>query len=136
MPRALTSAPVGVIVAEGDRPGAVVIVLAPPVLSYADAVALIDRVEGVVVVCDPREVHRGDLERIREIIEAAGGSVLGALLHPGRSRHERRALKKAAKRRTAGGRPGRDAGGNGPEHTGDPAETLGLRPFDSTAGHR
>ncbi|MET9659646.1 lipopolysaccharide biosynthesis protein [Streptomyces sp. NPDC006510] len=136
VPRALTSAPVGVIVAEGDRPGAVVIVLAPPVLSYADAVALIDRVEGVVVVCDPREVHRSDLERIREIIEAAGGSVLGALLHPGLSRHERRARKKAAKRRTGGGRPGRDGGGYGPEHTGDPTETLGLRPYDSTAGHR
>ena len=73
MPRALTSAPVSRIVAEADRPGAVVIVLAPPVLSYADAVALVDRVEGVVVVCDPREVHRSDLERIREIIGAAGG---------------------------------------------------------------
>ncbi|MFF3956127.1 lipopolysaccharide biosynthesis protein [Streptomyces sp. NPDC001890] len=136
VPRALTSAPVGRIVAEGDRPGAVVIVLAPPVLSYADAVALIDRVEGVVVVCDPREVHRSDLERIREIIGAAGGCVLGALLHPGLSRPERRARRKAAKRRPGGGRPARDEAGHGPEHTGDPAETLGLRPFDSTAGHR
>ncbi|MFC5915133.1 lipopolysaccharide biosynthesis protein [Streptomyces pulveraceus] len=137
VPRALTSAPVGRIAAEGDRPDAVVIVLAPPVLSYADAVALIDRVEGVVVVCDPREVHRSDLERIREIIGAAGGSVLGALLHPGRSRHERRALRKAAKRRLKGGRPGRGSGPDSrPEHTGDPTETLGLRPFDSTAGHR
>ncbi|MFD4944690.1 lipopolysaccharide biosynthesis protein [Streptomyces sp. NPDC058239] len=144
VPRALTSAPVGRIVAEGDRPGAVVIVLAPPVLSYADAVALIDRVEGVVVVCDPREVHRSDLERIREIIGAAGGSVLGALLHSGRSRYERRARKKAGRRRTGGGRPGSatgrgDGGGRGRggrEHTGDPAETLGLRTFDSTAGHR
>ncbi|MEU2671777.1 lipopolysaccharide biosynthesis protein [Streptomyces sp. NPDC007164] len=136
VPRALTSAPVGRIVAEGDRPDAVVIVLAPPVLSYADAVALIDRVEGVVVVCDPREAHRSDLERIREIIGAAGGSVLGALLHPGLSRHERRARRKAAKRRPGGGRPHRDEAGNGPEQTGDPAETLGLRAFDSTAGHR
>lgn len=136
VPRALTSAPVGRIVAEGDRPGAVVIVLAPPVLSYADAVALIDRVEGVVVVCDPREVHRSDLERIREIIGAAGGCVLGALLHPGLSRHERRTRRKAARRRPGGGRPAGDDAGNGPEHTGDPAETLGLRAFDSTAGHR
>ncbi|MFB6871830.1 lipopolysaccharide biosynthesis protein [Streptomyces sp. NPDC056323] len=135
VPRALTSAPVGRIVAEGDRPDAVVIVLAPPVLSYADAVALIDRVESVVVVCDPREVHRSDLERIREVIGAAGGSVLGALLHPGLSRHERRARRKAAKRRP-GSRPARDEAGSGPERTGDPAETLGLRPFDSTAGHR
>ncbi|MEL5959246.1 lipopolysaccharide biosynthesis protein [Streptomyces sp. CLV115] len=136
VPRALTSAPVGRIVAEGDRPDAVVIVLAPPVLSYADAVALIDRVEGVVVVCDPREVHRSDLERIREIIGAAGGSVLGALLHPGLSRHERRVRRKAAKRRPGGGRPDRGEARNGPEPTGDPAETLGLRAFDPTAGHR
>lgn len=83
VPRALTSTPVGRIVAEADRPGSVVIVLAPPVLSYADAVALVDRVEGVMIVCDPRAVHRSDLERIREIIGASGGSVLGALLHPG-----------------------------------------------------
>ncbi|MFE7045522.1 lipopolysaccharide biosynthesis protein, partial [Streptomyces atratus] len=71
----------------------------------------------------------------------AGGSVLGALLHPGRSRYERRARKKAGRRRTGGGRSGsatgRDDGGRGGrEHTGDPAETLGLRTFDPTAGHR
>ncbi|MGQ4356608.1 lipopolysaccharide biosynthesis protein, partial [Streptomyces drozdowiczii] len=89
VPRALTSAPVSRILAEGGRPGAVVIVLAPPVLSYADAVALVDRVEGVVIVCQPREVHRSDLERIREVIGAAGGSVLGTLLHPGYGRLER-----------------------------------------------
>ncbi|MFE6664622.1 lipopolysaccharide biosynthesis protein [Streptomyces sp. NPDC057697] len=136
VPRALTSAAVGRIAAEGDRPDAVVIVLAPPVLSYADAVALIDRVEGVVVVCDPREVHRSDLERIREIIGAAGGSVLGALLHPGRGRHERRALKRSARRHQKGGRPRESGPDSRPEHTGDPTETLGLRPFDSTAGHR
>lgn len=144
VPRALTSEPVGRIVAEGDRPGAVVIVLAPPILSYADAVALIDRVEGVVVVCDPREVHRSDLERIGEIIGAAGGSVLGTLLHPGPSRFERRARKKSARRRSDEERPGPPPGrggrttGDGPERHADPTETLGLRTIDldSSAGHR
>lgn len=158
VPRALTSAPVGRILAEGGRPGAVVIVLAPPVLSYADAVALIDRVEGVVVVCDPREVHRSDLERIREIIGAAGGSVLGTLLHPGYGRLERRARRKAAGRRghgrTAPPHDGQDADeaegldrADVAGHTGDPTETLGLRTLESgngrggtdhssTAGHR
>lgn len=160
VPRALTSAPVGRMLTEGGRPGAVVIVLAPPVLSYADAVALIDRVEGVVVVCDPREVHRSDLERIREIIGAAGGSVLGTLLHPGYGRLERRARRKAAGRRGRG-RPAPPHGHDGHHgaeadaldradeagRTGDPAETLGLRTLDSgngrggsdhssTAGHR
>ncbi|MFH9470729.1 lipopolysaccharide biosynthesis protein [Streptomyces clavifer] len=155
VPRALTSAPVGRIVAEGDRPGTVVIVLAPPVLSYADAVALVDRVEGVVIVCDPREVHRSDLERIREIIGASGGSVLGALLQPGRSRlafkEGRRAPRKSGGRRRGGPGPGAPAatddsgsddaspadGTDGPETTGDPTETLGLRyPFGTPAGRR
>ncbi|MEV5679037.1 MULTISPECIES: lipopolysaccharide biosynthesis protein [unclassified Streptomyces] len=135
VPRALTSAPVGRIVAEADRPGAVVIVLAPPVLSYADAVALVDRVEGVMVVCDPREVHRSDLERIREIIGASGGSVLGALLHhPARgqlARTRRAKRQKSARRRTGGG-PGAPVAG--PASTGDPTETLGLRAYDLPAG--
>ncbi|MER5629091.1 lipopolysaccharide biosynthesis protein [Streptomyces nitrosporeus] len=157
VPRALTSAAVGRILAEGDRPGAVVIVLAPPVLSYADAVALVDRVEGVMVVCDPREVHRNDLERIREIISASGGSVLGALLHPSRGRLARRRAsreqggsrrdgrRKQGRRRGSPGTrsPGSpeeadSSGGGGrpgPETTGDPSETLGLRrPFGTPAG--
>ncbi|UZI27875.1 lipopolysaccharide biosynthesis protein [Streptomyces sp. VB1] len=137
VPRALTSPPVGRIVAEADRTGNVVIVLAPPVLSYADAVALVDRVEGVMVVCDPREVHRSDLERIREIIGASGGAVLGALLHPGRRRlrrAERRA--KPTRRRGGGGGPAPTAGPDAPETTGDPTETLGLRAFTQPAARR
>ncbi|OKJ66595.1 lipopolysaccharide biosynthesis protein [Streptomyces sp. CB02460] len=151
VPRALTSAPVSRIIAEGGRPGAVVIVLAPPVLSYADAVALVDRVEGVVIVCQPREVHRSDLERIREIIGAAGGSVLGTLLHPGHGRLDRRARRNAPRdgrgRQPATREPAAPRGRYGdPEvagRTGDPAETLGLRTVDdgrggrnSAAGHR
>ncbi|WP_411081080.1 lipopolysaccharide biosynthesis protein [Streptomyces sp. cmx-18-6] len=138
VPRALTSPPVGRIVAEADRPGGVVIVLAPPVLSYADAVALVDRVEGVMIVCDPREVHRSDLERIREIIGASGGSVLGALLHPSRGRllrPERR--KKSARRRNGGGDgPAPTAEPDAPETTGDPTETLGLRSLTLPAARR
>lgn len=80
--RALTSSPAGRLFAEADEPGSAVVVLAPPVLAYADAVALADRVDGVVVVCDPRAVHRADLERVRELVDAAGASVLGVVLHP------------------------------------------------------
>ena len=137
VPRALTSASVARIVAEADRPGAVVIVLAPPVLSYADAVALVDRVEGVMIVCDPREVHRSDLERIREIISASGGSVLGALLHPGRGRLRRAERRPRSARRRTGGGPGTPAAGpDGPETTGDPAETMGLRSFTLPGARR
>ncbi|MER6700066.1 lipopolysaccharide biosynthesis protein [Streptomyces fimicarius] len=139
VPRALTSPSVGRIVAEADRPGGVVIVLAPPVLSYADAVALVDRVEGVMIVCDPREVHRSDLERIREIIGASGGSVLGALLHParGRLRRAERRAKTSRRRSTGDGGGGTpSAGADAPELTGDPAETLGLRSVNLPAARR
>ncbi|MFF7875849.1 lipopolysaccharide biosynthesis protein [Streptomyces californicus] len=137
VPRALTSPPVGRIVAEADRPGNVVIVLAPPVLSYADAVALVDRVEGVMIVCDPREVHRSDLERIREIIGASGGSVLGALLHPSRGRLRRAERRATATRRSGGkGGGGTPAEADGPELTGDPTETLGLRTVTQPAARR
>ncbi|MFF7295132.1 lipopolysaccharide biosynthesis protein [Streptomyces sp. NPDC008265] len=89
VPRALTSARATRLISEADSPNATVVVLAPPVLSYADALALVDRVDGVLVVCDPRAVHRTDLSRIRELISGAGGTVLGAVLHaplPGEKR--------------------------------------------------
>ena len=79
--RALTSTAAGRLFAEADEPGSAVVVLAPPVLAYADAIALADRVDGVVVVCDPRAVHRADLERVRELVDAAGAAVLGVVLH-------------------------------------------------------
>ncbi|MFF5444910.1 lipopolysaccharide biosynthesis protein [Streptomyces sp. NPDC012888] len=87
--RALTSPRATRLVSEADSPNSTVVVLAPPVLSYADALALVDRVDGVLVVCDPRAVHRTDLARIRELISGAGGTVLGAVLHgplPGEKR--------------------------------------------------
>lgn len=89
VPRALTSARATRLISEADSPNSTVVVLAPPVLSYADALALVDRVDGVLVVCDPRAVHRTDLSRIRELISGAGGTVLGAVLHaplPGEKR--------------------------------------------------
>ncbi len=89
MPRALTSARATRLISEADAPNSTVVVLAPPVLSYADALALVDRVDGVLVVCDPRAIHRTDLIRIRELISGAGGTVLGAVLHaplPGEKR--------------------------------------------------
>lgn len=89
VPRALTSARATQLISEADSPNSTVVVLAPPVLSYADALALVDRVDGVLVVCNPRAVHRSDLSRIRELISGAGGTVLGAVLHaplPGEKR--------------------------------------------------
>ncbi|MFI5983289.1 lipopolysaccharide biosynthesis protein [Streptomyces sp. NPDC051555] len=99
--RALTTPRATRLISEADSPNSTVVVLAPPVLSYADALALVDRVDGVLVVCDPRAVHRSDLSRIRELISGAGGTVLGAVLHgplPGekRGRSASRTKKAAA----------------------------------------
>ncbi|UNS96756.1 lipopolysaccharide biosynthesis protein [Streptomyces tubbatahanensis] len=79
--RALTSSAVTQLIGHADERDGVLLVLAPAVLSYADAIALIDRVDCVLIVCDPREVRRDDLARVRELVAGAGGSVLGALLH-------------------------------------------------------
>jgi len=102
--RALTSASATRLFAEADEPGTVVVVLAPAVLSYADALAVADRVDGVVVVCDPREVHRDDLVRVRELVTGAGGALLGTVLHhsdPGP--RGRFGLRRPALRRHAAG---------------------------------
>ncbi|MFF8944642.1 lipopolysaccharide biosynthesis protein [Streptomyces sp. NPDC014864] len=89
--RTLTSAATTRLIDQADAPNTTVVVLAPPVLSYADALALVDRVDGVVVVCDPRTTARTALERVRELIDGAGGQVLGAVLHPaGSARRGRR----------------------------------------------
>ena len=106
-------------------------------LSYADAVALVDRVEGVMIVCDPREVHRSDLERIREIISASGGQVLGALLHTGRGRLGRGERRSGSGRRRGGGGPGAPAvEADAPELTRNPDETMGLRTFTLPGARR
>jgi Mrp family chromosome partitioning ATPase len=100
--RALTSSAASRLFAEADTPGAAVIVLAPAVLTYADALAVADRIDGVLVVADPHAVHRADLDRVRQLISGAGSTVLGAVLHtsPGRGWWARRA-RRAGRKRTA-----------------------------------
>ncbi len=111
--RALTSPRATQLISEADSPNSTVVVLAPPVLSYADALALVDRVDGVLVVCDPRAVHRTHLSRIRELITGAGGTVLGAVLHgplPGEkpARAGRSTSKGKGKAKGKGGSPAPD----------------------------
>ncbi len=81
VPRALTSSAATRLISQADARDSVLVVLAPAVLSYADAIALTDRVDGVLVVCDPGEVRRDDLNRVRELVVGAGGILLGAVLH-------------------------------------------------------
>ncbi|ATZ24368.1 lipopolysaccharide biosynthesis protein [Streptomyces lavendulae] len=135
VPRALTSPRATRLISEADSPNSTVVVLAPPVLSYADALALVDRVDGVLVVCDPRAVHRSDLSRIRELIGGAGGTVLGAVLHTPlatEKRGGRGASKKAAAASGAGPAPApqpltRQPADLGEQIAGDGSDTVALR---------
>ncbi|MGP4001667.1 lipopolysaccharide biosynthesis protein [Streptomyces sp. 8N706] len=149
--RALTSTPASQLIATADDEDAVVVVLAPAVLSYADAIALADRVDGVLVVCDPREVRRDDLDRVRELIGGAGGTVLGALLHSDGSgsrrgggtkgatgtRHGRAAdavsTEPAAAAGAGTGETPAPEGPSGPDRPGTPALRT-VEPSDLPAG--
>ncbi|MCC9705114.1 lipopolysaccharide biosynthesis protein [Streptomyces sp. MNU76] len=112
--RALTSPEMSRLVEEADDPKVTVIVLTPPVFAYADALALVDRVDGVLVVCDPRGVHRSQLARLRDLITGAGGTVLGTVMHRGqRGRTGQEQKSKRGKRRGATeGSPGEPAAGH------------------------
>lgn len=138
--RALTSPETSRLVEEADDPRVTVIVLTPPVFAYADALALVDRVDGVLVVCDPRGVHRSQLARLRDLITGAGGTVLGTVMHRGqrgkgaegggggrrgKGAHGRRASAKAS----AGARPA-----EAPDGTRGPGRQHGADgPYDSEA---
>ncbi|GLV98681.1 lipopolysaccharide biosynthesis protein [Streptomyces lavendulae] len=135
VPRALTSPRATRLISEADSPNSTVVVLAPPVLSYADALALVDRVDGVLVVCDPRAVHRSDLSRIRELIGGAGGTVLGAVLHTPLAT-EKRGGRGASKKAAAASGPGpapapqpltRQPTDLGEQIAGDGSDTVALR---------
>lgn len=144
--RSLTSTAVTRLISEADAPNSTVIVLAPPVLSYADALALVDRVDGVLVVCDPREVHRADLDRIRELIVGAGGSVLGSVLHQTpRKRLLRRSARQPAVAAPSSvpappgppaGRPGDGAAKSPDGSAPSPETTLALHTIRSGTGSR
>lgn len=135
VPRALTSSAATRLIGQADDRDSVVVVLAPAVLSYADAIALIDRVDGVLVVCDPREVRREDLTRVRELVVGAGGVLLGAVLHSEGGGEHRDEGK------TGRGGTGRPPAGDGARGRTTPsrelvahrevgAETVGLRIVD------
>jgi Mrp family chromosome partitioning ATPase/capsular polysaccharide biosynthesis protein len=133
VPRALTSPRMTRLIAEADDPRSTVVVLAPPVLAYADALALVDRVDGVLVVCDPRAVHRADLARIRELISGAGGTVLGAVVHTGHPRrtalgHRAKAARTAPAPEPAPGTDPDDLGE--PDDPGDPQAPYGVPAAD------
>ncbi|MFD7920893.1 lipopolysaccharide biosynthesis protein [Streptomyces sp. NPDC059740] len=78
--RVLSSASFTRLLATPNDPNENVVVLTEPLLSHADGLAVAKRVDGVLVVCDLDRVRRDDLDRVWELVTAAGGRILGAVL--------------------------------------------------------
>jgi capsular exopolysaccharide synthesis family protein len=57
----------------------VVIIDTPPILNVSDAVPLLERVSGIVLVARVGQTGRDALLRTRQVIETAHGSILGAV---------------------------------------------------------
>jgi polysaccharide biosynthesis transport protein len=57
----------------------IVIVDTPPLLSVSDAVPLLEKVSGTVLVAKVGTTSRDALQRMRQVIEAARGNLLGAV---------------------------------------------------------
>lgn len=55
-------------------------------LDHADALALAQRVDGVLVVGALDDIRRDDLKRLRELVGCSGGNIVGAALHNGTQR--------------------------------------------------
>jgi receptor protein-tyrosine kinase len=58
-----------------------VILDAPPVMPYADALTLASRVERVVLVTQAEHTQRGHLERAKEELDQSGTAMLGVVLN-------------------------------------------------------
>ncbi|MER6344501.1 hypothetical protein ACWC10_09410 [Streptomyces sp. NPDC001595] len=59
------------------------LVLTRPLLEHADGLAVAQRVDGVLVVGGLDRSRRDDLKRVRELIDCAGGHIVGAVLDDG-----------------------------------------------------
>jgi Mrp family chromosome partitioning ATPase len=60
---------------------AYVLIDAPPLNSYADAVALAQATDGIVLILEANSTRRESALKITEQLQAAGVSVLGAVLN-------------------------------------------------------
>ncbi|MEW2288789.1 hypothetical protein [Streptomyces sp. NPDC047841] len=62
------------------------VVVARPLLEHADALALAQRVDGVLLVAGLGTTRRDDLRRAHELVECSGGTLLGTVLDAARRR--------------------------------------------------
>ncbi|MGW3463448.1 hypothetical protein ACWDE9_29380, partial [Streptomyces olivaceoviridis] len=70
-----------------------------PGLEHADALALAQRVDGVLLVAGLGTTRRDDLRRAHELIDCSGGTVLGVVLDAGRRGRLRAVLRRRPARR-------------------------------------
>ncbi|WP_405609197.1 hypothetical protein [Streptomyces sp. NBC_00076] len=75
------------------------VVVSGPFLAHADALAVAQRVDGILVVAGLDGTRRDDLRQVQELIGCAGGRLLGAVLDAGRPRRRLRALFRRPKHR-------------------------------------
>ncbi|MCZ0990575.1 hypothetical protein O1M54_42470 [Streptomyces diastatochromogenes] len=73
------------------------VVVTRPLLEHADALAVAQRVDGVLLVTDLDTTRRDDLRRVHELIGCSGGNLLGTVLDAGRPYGR---LRAALRRRT------------------------------------
>jgi capsular exopolysaccharide synthesis family protein len=83
----LSSSRFGDILATLAAAADLVIIDSTPLLGVADASALASRVDGVVLVVNPKEVNRRTLVHATEQLSKAGGRVLGTILNAVSSGH-------------------------------------------------
>ena len=77
------------------------VVVAGPFLTHSDALAVAQRVDGILVVAGLNTTRRDDLREVQELIGCAGGRLLGAVLDVGRPRRRLRSLFRRSKRGSA-----------------------------------
>ncbi|MBC2864591.1 hypothetical protein H1R13_06160 [Streptomyces mexicanus] len=79
------------------------VVVTRPLLEDADALALAQRADGVLLVAGLGTTRREDLERAHELIDCSGGTVLGTVLDAGRRQDPLRAVQAVLRRRPGRG---------------------------------
>ena len=80
-PRLLRTARLPAIMDQLAAAADVVILDAPPIMPYADALTLASKVERVVIVTHAEHTQRGHLERAKDELDKSGAAILGVVLN-------------------------------------------------------
>ncbi|TVZ80761.1 hypothetical protein [Streptomyces sp. BK340] len=95
------SAAIHRVLPAADSGSGSVVVVTRPLLEHADALAVAQRVDGVLLVTDLDATRRDDLKRAHELIDCSGGNLLGAVLDCRARGRLRAALRRRPERRPA-----------------------------------